>query len=188
MVWQNVTLRHLTIRMCLVVTSDSQGILHGFIHTCSALNVFVTTVASVMSVIAVRIIPWLPERRRKSFSVEDKIRIIRMIESGRSMADVSREVGLSSSTVSTIWKVRDCVKSAYEKNMLGSRRLQKPSVRNDVEHALFRWYAMKRAANKDVSMSVLQQKAEEFANLLGGNCFFVTYRWLERFKARYNIH
>ena len=149
---------------------------------------FVTTVASVMSVIAVRIIPWLPERRRKSFSVEDKIRIIRMIESGRSMADVSREVGLSSSTVSTIWKVRDCVKSAYEKNMLGSRRLQKPSVRDDVEHALFRWYAMKRAANKDVSMSVLQQKAEEFAKLLGGNCFFVTYRWLERFKARYNIH
>jgi hypothetical protein len=142
----------------------------------------------VISVIAVHIVPWLPERRRKSFSVEDKLRIIRMIESGRSMADVSREVGLSSSTVSTIWKVRDRVKNAYEKNMFGSKRLQKPAVRYDVEHALLRWYAMKREADVDVSVSVLQQKAEEFAKLLGDKCFFITYGWLERFKARYNLH
>jgi hypothetical protein len=141
-----------------------------------------------MSVITVHMMPWLPERKRKSFSVEDKIRIIRMIESGKSMAEVSREVGLSSSTVSTIWKVRGCVKSAYEKNMLGSRRLQRAAVRYDVEHALFGWYDVKRRANVDVSMSMLQEKAEEFAKLLGDKFFFINYRWLERFKARYNIH
>jgi hypothetical protein len=111
-----------------------------------------------------------------------------MIESGRSMADVSREVGLSSSTVSTIWKVRGCVKSAYEKNMLGSKRLQRPAVRYDVELALFQWYGIKKEANVDVSMSMLQEKAEEFAKLLGDKRFFITYGWLERFKAQYNIH
>jgi hypothetical protein len=84
-----------------------------------------------------------------------------MIESGKSMAEVSREVGLSSSTVSTFWKVRGCVKSAYEKNLLGSKRLQRAAVRCDVEHALFQWYDM------DVSMSMLREKAEEFAKLLG---------------------
>jgi hypothetical protein len=131
--------------------------------------------------------PWFPERKRKSFSVEDKIRIIRMIESGRSMADVSREVGLSSSTVSSIWKVRGCVKSAYEKNMLGSKRLRKATVCYDVEHALCRWYVTRKEANVDVSISMLQEKAEEFAKLLGDERFVITYGWLERFKARYNI-
>jgi IS30 family transposase len=129
--------------------------------------------------------PSVPERKRKSFSVEDKIRIIRMIESGKSMAEVSREVGLSSSTVSTIWKGRECVKSAYEKNMLGSRRLQRAAVSYDVELALFQWYDMKMKEKVDVSLSVLREKAEEFAKLLGDNFFYVTYRWLERFKARY---
>lgn len=141
-----------------------------------------------LSIITVHIMPWFPERKRKSFSVEDKIKIIRMIESGRSMADVSREVGLSSSTVSTIWKVRACIKSAYEKNMLGSKRLQRPRVRYDVERALFRWYSVEKEANVDVSLSMLQEKAEEFAKLLGDKRFFITYGWLERFKARYNIN
>lgn len=108
-----------------------------------------------------------------------------MIESGRSMAEVSREVGLSSSTVSTIWKGRECVKSAYEKNMLGSKRLQRAAVRYDVELALVRWYDMKMKENVNVSLPVLREKAEEFAKLLGDNFFYITCRWLERFKARY---
>lgn len=108
-----------------------------------------------------------------------------MIESGKSMAEVSREVGLSSSTVSTIWKGRECVKSAYEKNMLSSKRLQRAAVSYEVEFELLQWYNMKMKENVDVSMSVLREKAEEFAKLLGDNFFYITYRWLERFKARY---
>jgi hypothetical protein len=131
--------------------------------------------------------PSLPERKRRSFSVEDKIRMICMIESGKSVAEVSRDVGLSSSTVSTIWKARGCVKSAYEKNMLGSKRLRRATVPYDVEHALFQWYDVKRKENVDVSMLMLQEKAEKFAKLLGDNFCYITYKWLEKFKARYNI-
>lgn len=43
--------------------------------------------------------------------------IIREIESGKSKSDVSRELGLASSTVATIWKNRDGVLTAYENNV-----------------------------------------------------------------------
>jgi IS30 family transposase len=131
--------------------------------------------------------PSLPERKRRSFSVADKIRIIRMIESGKSVAEVSREVGLSPSTVSTIWKARGCVRSAYEKNMLGNKRLQRAAVPYNVEHALYQWCDTKRKESVDVSMLMLQEKAEEFAKLLGDNFCYITYKWLEKFRARYNM-
>jgi hypothetical protein len=45
------------------------------------------------------------------------LHIIRVIESGKSKSDVSRELGLASSTVATIWKNRDGVLTAYENNV-----------------------------------------------------------------------
>ncbi|XP_073984371.1 bromodomain adjacent to zinc finger domain 2B toutatis isoform X5 [Rhodnius prolixus] len=48
----------------------------------------------------------LEGRKRLAFTSEEKWRIIREIESGKSKSDVSRELGLANSTVATIWKQR----------------------------------------------------------------------------------
>ncbi|KAJ8872274.1 hypothetical protein PR048_025876 [Dryococelus australis] len=59
----------------------------------------------------------LPQgRKRLAFTLEQKMHIIREIEKGKSKSDVSRELGLASSTVATIWKNRDSVISAFENN------------------------------------------------------------------------
>ncbi|CAG2054336.1 unnamed protein product [Timema podura] len=56
--------------------------------------------------------------------------IIREIEKGKSKSDVSRELGLASSTVATIWKNRESVYSAYENNVPKSET--PPSQQNNV--------------------------------------------------------
>jgi hypothetical protein len=61
--------------------------------------------------------------------------------------------------------------------MLGSKRLQRAAVYCEVEHDLFQWYDVKRKENVNVSMLMLQEKAEEFARLLGDNFFYITGCW-----------
>jgi len=53
-------------------------------------------------------------RKRLAFTAEQKLHIIREIEGGRTKSDVSRALGLASSTVATIWKNREGVLSAVE--------------------------------------------------------------------------
>nr|CAD7429548.1 unnamed protein product [Timema monikensis] len=69
-------------------------------------------------------------RKRLAFTLEQKMHIIREIEKGKSKSDVSRELGLASSTVATIWKNRESVYSAYENNIPKSET--PPSQQNNV--------------------------------------------------------
>lgn len=52
-------------------------------------------------------------RKRLAFTLEQKIQIISEIEGGKLKSDVSRELGLASSTVATIWKNRESIINAY---------------------------------------------------------------------------
>ncbi|XP_063919473.1 bromodomain adjacent to zinc finger domain protein 2B-like isoform X4 [Zophobas morio] len=67
----------------------------------------------------------LEGRKRLAFTLEQKIQIISEIEGGKTKSDVSRELGLASSTVATIWKNRDNILSAYSSENLG--RCHSPS-------------------------------------------------------------
>ncbi|XP_018573491.1 bromodomain adjacent to zinc finger domain protein 2B isoform X3 [Anoplophora glabripennis] len=55
----------------------------------------------------------LEGRKRLAFTLEQKIQIISEIEGGKLKSDVSRELGLASSTVATIWKNRESIINAY---------------------------------------------------------------------------
>ena len=76
----------------------------------------------------------LQGRKRLAFTAEQKLHIIREIEGGRSKSDVSRALGLASSTVATIWKNREGVLSALEnqvsKDHFSSRTPLKGSPNN----------------------------------------------------------
>ncbi|XP_065166664.1 bromodomain adjacent to zinc finger domain protein 2B isoform X6 [Atheta coriaria] len=61
----------------------------------------------------------LEGRKRLAFTLEQKVQIISEIEGGKSKSDVSRELGLASSTVATIWKNRDNIISAYGTEYFG---------------------------------------------------------------------
>lgn len=63
----------------------------------------------------------LQGRKRLAFTAEQKLHIIREIEGGRSKSDVSRALGLASSTVATIWKNREGVLNALENQVSKER-------------------------------------------------------------------
>ncbi|MGR0260735.1 hypothetical protein, partial [Klebsiella pneumoniae] len=48
--------------------------------------------------------------KRKSFSVEEKLHIISRLENGEINKDLSKELAVSKSTISTIWQNREKIK------------------------------------------------------------------------------
>lgn len=57
----------------------------------------------------------------------------------------------------------------------------------DVDKAVFPWFTEQRANKVPLSIKVLQQKALEFACLLGHENFRASAGWLNRFEARHDI-
>ncbi|GBM80190.1 Tigger transposable element-derived protein 4 [Araneus ventricosus] len=124
--------------------------------------------------------------KRKAFPIEDKVQFIRKLQNGENQSAIYKEFPLSKSTVATIWKNRDCIISAYEKNINGCKRLRKAKKEN-VEEALFKWFTLQRSRNLPVTGAILQAKANEFAELFEEKSFVCSNGWLDRFKKRYNI-
>ncbi|GBM63009.1 hypothetical protein AVEN_12284-1 [Araneus ventricosus] len=102
--------------------------------------------------------------KRKAFSIEDTIKFIRNLQNGESQSAICKEFSLSKSTVATIWKNRDSIISAYEKNINGCKRLRKAEKEN-VEEALFKWFTLQRSKNFPITGAILQAKASELAEL-----------------------
>lgn len=60
----------------------------------------------------------MSQKKRKVFNVEEKAHIIWRSENGETNADIAKECGVSHSTISTIWKGKDKIKSLFENNSL----------------------------------------------------------------------
>ncbi|GBM18126.1 Tigger transposable element-derived protein 4 [Araneus ventricosus] len=124
--------------------------------------------------------------KRKAFSIEDKVKFIRKLQNGKSQSAICKEFSLPKSTVATIWKSRDSIISAYEKNINGCKRLRKAEKEN-VEEALFKWFTLKRSKNLPITGTILQEKANEFAALFEEKSFVCSNGWVDRFKKWHNI-
>lgn len=61
----------------------------------------------------------------------------------------------------------------------------KAATHVDVEKALFSWFMDMRAKNMPLCGSMLQQKALNFASMLGCHDFKASSGWLQRFKERH---
>lgn len=125
---------------------------------------------------------------RRSITLEQKSKIIDELVDGTSNADVCRKYGLSTSTVSTIWKHRDKIKDSLNSNISKLKRIRKP-VNKEVDQALLEWFKQKRTQNIPISGPILQEKAEEFSRLLSTNneTSVCSKSWIDRFKKRYHI-
>lgn len=95
-------------------------------------------------------------RKRLAFTLEQKIQIISEIEGGKTKSDVSRELGLASSTVATIWKNRDSILSAY-----GSEALLREEVPSLLE-------SERPKANQDSLLSLENMVGSQRERLVSG--------------------
>lgn len=125
-------------------------------------------------------------RKRKSYSVSEKLALVSAVESGRKKVDICREYGISASTLSSITKNKDSIMGAYEESRLEAKRLRK-AAREDLDRALLCWYHQAVACGTPISGPLLQAKAEQIAAELGYEDCSVANAWVERFKRRHSL-
>lgn len=122
--------------------------------------------------------------KRRSLSLREKLKILELLSARKSNADVCRQFGLPSSSVSTIWAQRDKILSASNVN---AKRVRKPS-RPDVDEVLLKWFRAQTSSNVPITNWTLQRTAKTLANALSDdNKFACSTGWIDRFKKRHSI-
>lgn len=125
-------------------------------------------------------------RKRKSYSVTEKLALVAEVEAGRKKVDICREYGISASTLASITKHKEQFVAAYEESRLKAKRLRK-ATREDLDRALLRWYHQATASGTPISGPLLQAKAEKIAKDLGYENCSVPNAWIDRFKKRHSL-
>lgn len=122
---------------------------------------------------------------RKALSIDEKILIIREIESGVKQVDICKSRRLKKTTVSTILRNKNKILQSGGVSKQ-RKRIRKP-VQQNIDEALIQWFRYQRSINTTISGPILQAKAEEFAKLFNVSRFSCDSGWLHRFKKRHNI-
>jgi len=122
---------------------------------------------------------------RKSFSIKEKITLIKEFEKSRlNQKDFASYKNISASTLRTILKNRSQYVAAHEG--IGRKKIRSAKY-EDLEIILKNWFLQARSSNIPVSGPILQEKALHVANSLGITDFTASTGWLDRFKVRHSI-
>lgn len=128
-----------------------------------------------------------PCKKRKFLSLEDKARILTEVASGQKKSDVAAKFGISPSSLSTILKSKDAIEKALASGTSAKRTKLTPSAHEELEKAVYKWFVETRVKKIPISGHAVQQKALNFACLLGIEDFKASTGWLSRFKNRHDI-
>ncbi|XP_065284391.1 tigger transposable element-derived protein 6-like [Dermacentor albipictus] len=126
-------------------------------------------------------------KKRKTLSLEQKAQIIAQAESGRKKAAIAEDFGIPASSLSTILGSKDSVRMALASGTSSKHKKVTRPLHEELDKAVHAWFVEARASNVPLSGSIVQQKALNYACLLGIDDFKASIGWLNRFKARHNI-
>ncbi|UYV70141.1 TIGD6 [Cordylochernes scorpioides] len=116
------------------------------------------------------------------------MKIIEEIEQGKSHCQVSRERNIPRSTISTIFKNKFAIKSAFLKsNFSSTLKRDRDGEFPEIEEALIRWIRQANAMKLAINGNILKEKAILLALKMSQDNFEASNGWLEKFKTRRNI-
>lgn len=130
-------------------------------------------------------------------SIAFKKEIIAKYEQGVRVSDLAREFKMAKSTISTILKNKEAVKSSDVAMGVSAISKQRPQVLEEVEKLLMIFINEKQLAGDSVSEEIICAKAlEMYGDLLKkdpsliveGSDFKASRGWFEKFKRRTGIH
>ncbi|KAH8393399.1 hypothetical protein KR215_008710, partial [Drosophila sulfurigaster] len=124
--------------------------------------------------------------KRKCFSVEKKMEIIQRLEAGERNVTLAKEYGVCHTTIATINKNKEKIKTLFNNNFLKTKRVR-ASTQDQVDKALLQWFIMQRSQGITLSGPQLQEKANFFAKQFQIEHFNCSASWISRFKVRHNI-
>ena len=101
---------------------------------------------------------------------------------------ISQHLGLTKSTVNTIWKNKDTLKRQFESSDFNQdcKRFC-PANYKDVDTALLAWFKQTRSDNIVVNGPLLLAKVNSLTKHLGHDDFVATTGFIDRWKTRHSI-
>lgn len=136
-------------------------------------------------------------RKQKRITVEVKKEIIMKHENGVRVCDIANEYSMAKSTISTIIKNKELLKSVDVAKGVTKLQKQRPQILEKVENLLLIWINEKQLAGDSVSAAIICEKAkllhsDLLSKLLGTSAetddFKASRGWFEKFKKRSGIH
>ena len=134
----------------------------------------------------------MASRKRKAYSINDKIQIVDRLRSGESQASVSRELGISDSTLRGWLKADSKLRASLgDMNAGGSmRKRQRTAKDQQLEKAVIDWFNHERSQGTPISGPRLQDQAKVFHSMIHGEHaapFEGSKGWLRNFKCRHDL-
>lgn len=126
-------------------------------------------------------------KKRKFLSLEEKAQIIAEAAAGRKKANIAHDFGISPSSLSTVLKNKDSIHKALASGTSAQHKKVTLPKHDELDKAVYTWFVDARAKNIPLSGATVQQKALNYACLLGLDDFKASTGWLSRFKTRHGI-
>lgn len=131
------------------------------------------------------------KRKHTSCTLNDKLEVIKRLDSGESVSKLTSELKIGKSTICD-WRKnrlkleRFCTVSAEK--TLQHRQTAKQSLYDKVDEALFVWFTQERERGTSLSGPIVQEKALYLNKLLNGDkSFSASTGWFDRWKERHGI-
>ncbi|MFT7802372.1 tigger transposable element-derived protein 1-like [Arapaima gigas] len=137
------------------------------------------------------------KRKKSTITLEEKLKMIEMCESGQRLSAIAREMGHPLSTVSTIMRDKARILESTRnisvlKSTIITKKRQGPI--SEMESLLTEWLEDMNRKHAHVSQVRIQEKArslyedlKEKAGITEGS-FSASHGWLHRYKKRANLH
>lgn len=125
--------------------------------------------------------------KRRFLSLEDKLKLIQEVASGRKKSKVAAEYKMPMSTLSTILQKKNHILNAVGSGVLMQRRSTRRTPYEKIERALLSWMTEARVSGEALTGPIIQQKAVDIAATMGFDNFTASTGWLQRFKQRHNM-
>ncbi|KAJ8928597.1 hypothetical protein NQ314_018803 [Rhamnusium bicolor] len=132
----------------------------------------------------------MSKRKHNTLNLEEKVKILKLIESGESFANIASKYGVGKSTVGDIkkntTKILEYVSSGDKG--VGSRKTLKLSAYPAMEKSLYTWFLQERSRGTPLSGDILCEKAKFFYQKIAQkDDFKASSGWLQKFKKRFGI-
>lgn len=131
----------------------------------------------------------LRKEDRKVLTLNERVEVLRLVESGTSYRKVANIFQVGRTQISNIVKRKEEILEDYSNKVPGNRKSRKKGLlRNlDVNELCYGWYKEACAEGVTVTGALLQKKALEFAKAANNDTFKASNGWLDRFRTRHNI-
>ena len=135
--------------------------------------------------------PEQAKRKRVVLTIEDKIKIIQLLNGHVSYTIISEKYGIGRSTISDIKKNQQKI-IAFKQGMIDRGTSCKSKVMrlgscDKLDQAVFVWFKQKRMQGMPVSGSLLCEKATQLAEPMNITNFVASSGWKWRFCRRHGI-